>query len=188
MLTRPVRRVATATFPSPTVHVSSWRKSVSTCPRPHRPGDRMRRRFFLALTVIALALAWAGALADVSAHRPLTCSLADRRRLSDDGWAVFPKNCTRWGTWNTAITKSSTDTRTAIRLPASSPHPSEAGKKESTDRHLSQPCPPCVTPSSTSSCDHCSDARTVEYGSSARDLKKICQSSARVLINLLSDG
>src|SRR6266536_1531232 len=44
----------------------------------------------------------------------LLCSLADRRRLSNGGWAVFPKNCTRWGTWNTAITKSSTDTPTAI--------------------------------------------------------------------------
>src|SRR5262249_40668398 len=52
------------------------------------------------------------------------------------------------------------------------------GKKESTDRHLSQACPPCVTPSSASSGDHCSDARTVEYGSAARGLKKICQSSA----------
>src|SRR5262245_39322373 len=67
-----------------------------------------------------------------------------------------------------------------LRLPsASSPHPSETGKKESTDRHLSQACPPCVTPSSASSCDHCSDARTVEYGYAARGLKKICQSSAR---------
>src|SRR5262249_45688163 len=65
-----------------------------------------------------------------------------------------------------------------LRLPsASSPHPSETGKKESTDRHLSQACPPCVTPSSASSCDHCSDARTVEYGYAARGLKKICQSS-----------
>jgi hypothetical protein len=34
-------------------------------------------------------------------------------------------------------------------------------------------CLPCVTPSSTSSCDHCSDARTVEYGSAARGLNKI---------------
>src|SRR5262245_31359173 len=68
-----------------------------------------------------------------------------------------------------------------LRLPsASSPHPSETGKKESTDRHLSQACPPCVTPSSASSCDHCSDARTVEYGYAARGLKKICQSSARL--------
>src|SRR5262249_22978218 len=67
-----------------------------------------------------------------------------------------------------------------LRLPsASSPHPSETGKKESTDRHLSQACPPCVTPSSASSCDHCSDARTVEYGYAARGLKKICQSSAK---------
>src|SRR5262249_53218101 len=67
-----------------------------------------------------------------------------------------------------------------LRLPsASSPHPSETGKKESTARHLSQACPPCVTPSSASSCDHCSDARTVEYGYAARGLKKICQSSAR---------
>src|SRR5262245_21246758 len=67
-----------------------------------------------------------------------------------------------------------------LRLPsASSPHPSETGKKGSTDPHLSQACPPCVTPSSASSCDHCNDARTVEYGYAARGLKKICQSSAR---------
>jgi hypothetical protein len=39
---------------------------------------------------------------------------------------------------------------------------SEAGKKESTDRHLSQACRPCVTPSSTASCDRFSDARTAE--------------------------
>src|SRR5262249_39451324 len=66
-----------------------------------------------------------------------------------------------------------------LRLPsASSPNPSETGKKESTDRHLSQACPPCVTPSSASSCDHCSDARTVEYGYAARGLKKICQGIA----------
>ncbi len=76
-----------------------------------------------------------------------------------------------------------------LRLPsASSPHPSEAGKKESTDRHLSQPCPPCVTPSSTSSCDHCSDARTVEYASAARGLKTICQSSARARHQISGKG
>ena len=53
-----------------------------------------------------------------------------------------------------------------LRLPsASSPHPSEAGKKESTDHHLSQACQPCATPSSISSCDRFSDARTAEDGS-----------------------
>src|SRR5262249_60164380 len=86
MLTRPVRRVATATFPSPTVHVSSWRRSASTCPRPHRPGDRMRRRFFLALTVITLALAWAGALSDVSPHRPLIALLLGGSQATVGRW------------------------------------------------------------------------------------------------------
>src|SRR5215468_11171263 len=76
-----------------------------------------------------------------------------------------------------------------LRLPsASSPHPSETGKKESTDRHLGQACPPCVTPSSASLCDHCSDARTVEYGSAARGLKKICQSNARVRTHYNIEG
>ena len=57
------------------------------------------------------------------------------------------------------------DDNDRLRLPSkSSPHPSEAGEKESTDRHLSQACLPCVTPSSTTSCDRCSDARTAEYG------------------------
>src|SRR6476469_3813495 len=50
-----------------------------------------------------------------------------------------------------------------LRVPStSSPHPSEAGKKESTDRHLSQARRPCVTPSSTASCDRFSDAHTAE--------------------------
>src|SRR6266516_3631481 len=43
MMTRPVRRVATATFPSPTARVSSWRRSASTCPRSRQRGDRIRR-------------------------------------------------------------------------------------------------------------------------------------------------
>src|SRR5262249_26226394 len=92
MLTRPVRRVATATFPSPTVHVSSLRKSVSTCPRLHRPGDRMRRCFFLALTVITLALACAGALADVSSHRPLIALLLGGSQATVGRWlGGFPE-------------------------------------------------------------------------------------------------
>ena len=49
-----------------------------------------------------------------------------------------------------------------LRLP-SAPHSSEGRGKESTDRHLSQACRPCVTPStSTASCDRFSDARTAE--------------------------
>src|SRR5262245_7198038 len=36
MLTRPVRRVATTTFPSPTARVSFWGRSVGTCLRPRR--------------------------------------------------------------------------------------------------------------------------------------------------------
>jgi hypothetical protein len=69
-MTRPVPRVATPTFASPTARVSSWRRSVSTCPAPRRRGDRMRRRFFLALTVITLALAWAGARRRFAASTP----------------------------------------------------------------------------------------------------------------------
>ena len=57
-------------------------------------------------------------------------------------------------------------TMIALRLPsASSPHPSEAGKKESTDHHLSQACQPCATLSSISSCDRFSAARTADDGS-----------------------
>src|SRR6266568_8963339 len=44
MTARHVPRVATLTFPSPTAHVSSWRWSVSTCPRRRQRGDRVRRR------------------------------------------------------------------------------------------------------------------------------------------------
>jgi hypothetical protein len=51
-----------------------------------------------------------------------------------------------------------------LRLSAASPSQnSEAGKKESTVRRLSQLCPPCATPSSNSSLDHRrSVARIVE--------------------------
>src|SRR6185437_3252459 len=66
-----------------------------------------------------------------------------------------------------------------VRLPsASSPHPSEAGKKESTVHRPNQACRPYVTPSSISSPDHCSDARTAEDRSTACGIKAICQSSA----------
>src|SRR6185437_6063654 len=44
------------------------------------------------------------------------------------------------------------DDNDCLRLPAtSSPRTRGAEKKESTDLHLSQPCPPYVTPSSISS-------------------------------------
>ena len=57
-----------------------------------------------------------------------------------------------------------------LRLPpASPPHKSEAGKKESTGRRLNQACRRSATPSSTSSFDRrLSDARTAENGSATR--------------------
>ena len=57
-----------------------------------------------------------------------------------------------------------------LRLPAtSSPHPSETGKKELTDRRLSQACRPSVTPSSPLIADRrLSDAHTAEKGSRHR--------------------
>src|SRR6266536_3170859 len=69
-----------------------------------------------------------------------------------------------------------------LRVPAASPsHKSEAGKKESTDRRLNQPCQPCATLSSTSSFGRFSNARTAEGGSVwGRVVKQICQSSARL--------
>src|SRR6516165_3634623 len=52
-------------------------------------------------------------------------------------------------------------------IPPTSPaHKSEAGKKESTDRHLNRRCRPSGTPSSISSCDRAlGDVRTAEPGS-----------------------
>src|SRR6516165_2843899 len=52
-------------------------------------------------------------------------------------------------------------------IPPTSPaHKSEAGKKESTDRHLNRRCRPSGTPSSISSCDQAlGDVRTAEPGS-----------------------
>jgi hypothetical protein len=45
----------------------------------------------------------------------------------------------------------------------------KAGKKESTGRRLSQPCPPCARPSSKSSLDHCrGDVPTAENGFATR--------------------
>src|SRR5213078_4097586 len=56
-----------------------------------------------------------------------------------------------------------------LRLsPASPPSSNSAEKKESTAPRLSQPCPPCATPSSNSSLDYRrSDARIVENGFAA---------------------
>ena len=55
----------------------------------------------------------------------------------------------------------------------------EAGKKESTDHHRSQACPPSATRSSISSFDRSGNARTADDGS-VRDcgVSEFCQSSA----------
>src|SRR6266852_2104087 len=53
--TRRVRRVATPISPSPSARVSSWRRSVSTCPRLRRRGDRMKRRQLLMTGPAAIA-------------------------------------------------------------------------------------------------------------------------------------
>ncbi len=57
-----------------------------------------------------------------------------------------------------------------LRVPPISPaQNSKAGKKESTGRRLSQPCPPCATPSSNSSLDHRrGDVPTAENGFATR--------------------
>ena len=57
-----------------------------------------------------------------------------------------------------------------LRFPPISPaQNSKAGKKESTGRRLSQPCPPCVRPSSNSLLDHRrSDVPTAENGFATR--------------------
>jgi hypothetical protein len=61
----------------------------------------------------------------------------------------------------------------------SSPHNSEAGKKESMGHHLSQACQPFATLSSISSCDRFKDARTAEdWSPQDCSVDQICQSSA----------
>src|SRR2546430_669220 len=57
-----------------------------------------------------------------------------------------------------------------LRVPPISPAQNrKAGKKESTGRRLSQPCPPCARPSSKSSLDHCrGDVPTAENGFATR--------------------
>src|SRR6266568_6329491 len=57
MTARPVPRVATPTFPNPTAHGSSLRRSESICRQRRRRGDRMRRRDFITL-LCAAAAAW----------------------------------------------------------------------------------------------------------------------------------
>ena len=73
------------------------------------------------------------------------------------------------GTIVARASSSCTDDNDRLRVPpASPPCSSKAGKKESTARHLSQPCQPCATPSSNSSLNHRrSDARIVEDGSAS---------------------
>src|SRR5262245_9784150 len=58
--------------------------------------------------------------------------------------------------------------------PISPPQNSKAGKKESTARHLNQPCPPYARPSSTSSpAHHRNDARTAVNGfATSNDVNK----------------
>src|SRR3954452_8255344 len=56
-----------------------------------------------------------------------------------------------------------------------------SGEKEINGPPLSQPCPPCVTPSSTSSWRHCSDARAAENASTqVCCINQIYRSSARL--------
>src|SRR5437899_39239 len=71
------------------------------------------------------------------------------------------------------------DDNDCLRLPAaSSPRIRGAEKKESTGLRLSQPCPPYVTPSWTSSFGRrLSDAHIVG-NVSVTDCKRFCQSSA----------
>src|SRR5215510_13180620 len=67
--------------------------------------------------------------------------------------------------------------------PASPPSSNSAEKKESTAPRLSQPCPPCATPSSNSSLDYRhSDARIVENGFAA---SSGVSNSAKVVLVLL---
>src|SRR5437016_6111140 len=68
----------------------------------------------------------------------------------------------------TASSRAHDDDR--LRFPPVSPAQNrKAGKKESTGRRLSQPCPPCARPSSKSSLDHCrGDVPTAENGFATR--------------------
>src|SRR6266704_5822238 len=68
----------------------------------------------------------------------------------------------------TASSRAHDDDR--LRFPPVSPAQNrKAGKKESTGRRLSQPCPPCARPSSKSSLDHCrGDVPTAENGFTTR--------------------
>src|SRR6478609_3297410 len=74
------------------------------------------------------------------------------------------------------------DDNDCLRLPAtSSPRTREAEKKESTDLHLSQPCPPFVTPSPISSFGRrLNDVHTAGNKSMKNSgANTFCQSSAR---------
>src|SRR5262245_32766680 len=67
--------------------------------------------------------------------------------------------------------------------PASPPSSNSAEKKESTGPRLSQLCPPCATPSSSSSLDYRrSDARIVENGFAERSV--VSKSAKVVLVHL----
>ena len=68
-----------------------------------------------------------------------------------------------------------------LRVPPTSPaQKSEAGKKESTARHLNRRCRRSATPSSTSSCDQVlSDVRTADPGSAR---KSSVSKSAKVVL------
>jgi len=80
----------------------------------------------------------------------------------------------------TASSRAHDDDR--LRFPPVSPAQNrKAEKKKSTGRRLSQPCPPCVRPSSNSLLDHRrSDVPTAENGFATRySVNKICQSSAK---------
>src|SRR5271167_1556708 len=70
-----------------------------------------------------------------------------------------------------------------LRVPPTSPaQKSEAGKKESTARHLNRPCRRSATPSSTSSCDQVlSDVRTANLGSARKS--SVSKSAKVVLAN-----
>src|SRR5215472_6940353 len=64
--------------------------------------------------------------------------------------------------------------------PASPPSSNSSEKKESTGPRLSQLCPPCATPSSSSSLDYRrSDARIVENGFAERS---VVSKSAKVVL------
>src|SRR6266436_2882233 len=81
----------------------------------------------------------------------------------------------------TASSRAHDDDR--LRFPPVSPAQNrKAGKKESTGRRLSQPCPPCARPSSKSSLDHCrGDVPTAENGFATR--YSVNKSAKVVLVN-----